>query len=61
MESMDRKYIAIYDKVKAAPDKVYNTKVYQYWLNGNGELCRAKRTDLDTAAMLEPGAIEILS
>ena len=58
---MDKKYIAIYDKTKAAPDKVYNTKVYQYWINGSGELCRAKHTDLDTTAMLEPGAIEILS
>lgn len=58
---MDKKYIAIYDKTKDATDKVYNTKVYQYWINGNGELCRAKRADLDITAMLEPGAIEILS
>lgn len=57
---MDKKYLAIYEQVKASPDKVINTKVYQYWLNGSGELCRSKRADLDTTAMLEHGAIEIL-
>lgn len=57
---MNKKYMAIYETVKASPDKVVNTKVYQYWLNGNGELCRARRSDLDTTAMLEPDAIEIL-
>jgi len=36
------------EKVMATQEKVYTTKVYQYWLNGNGELCRAKRDELDT-------------
>lgn len=35
-------------KVMATQDKVYNTKVYQYWINGSGELCRARRAELDT-------------
>ena len=39
---------AMREKVMATQEKVYNTKVYQYWLNGNGELCRAKRDELDT-------------
>ena len=39
---------AIREKVAATQEKVYNTKVYQYWLNGNGELCRARRAELDT-------------
>jgi hypothetical protein len=47
-------------KVLATPDKVYKTKVYQYWINGNGELCRARLSDLDTMAMYEDSAIEIL-
>lgn len=38
----------IREKVMATPDKVYNTKVYQYWINGNGELCRSRRDELDT-------------
>lgn len=36
------------EKVMGTEQKVYNTKVYQYWINGNGELCRAKRDELDT-------------
>ena len=36
------------DNVMATLDEVYNTKVYRYWLNGNGELCRARRAELDT-------------
>ncbi len=36
------------NKVMAADTKVYNTKVYQYWINSNGELCRARRDELDT-------------
>lgn len=39
---------AIREKVLATPDKVYSTKVFQYWINGNGELCRARKADLDT-------------
>lgn len=38
----------IREKVIAAQTKVYNTKVYQYWINGSGELCRARRGELDT-------------
>ena len=48
------------EKVMATPDKVYETKVYQYWLNSSGHLCRARLADLGTTAMLEPGAIEVL-
>ena len=51
---------AMYEKVMATPDKVYCTKMYQYWINGNGELCRARLSDLDTTAMLDSGAIEKL-
>jgi len=51
---------AIREKVNAAPDKVYSTKVYQYWLNGSGQLCRARLADLDTAAMYNDNAIQIL-
>ena len=51
---------AMRQKVMATDDKVYNTRTYQYWINGSGELCRAKRSDLDTMAMYEEGAIEIL-
>ena len=47
-------------KVMASPDWVYETKTYQYWINGSGQLCRARLADLDTTAMLEPGAIEVL-
>ena len=36
------------EKVMATPDKVYNTKKYQYWINGSGELCRARQDELDT-------------
>lgn len=39
---------AMREKVMGTQDKVYETKVYQYWLNGNGELCRARRNELDT-------------
>lgn len=47
-------------KVMATPDKIYKTSVYQYWINGSGNLCRARLEDLDTTAMLEDGAVEIL-
>lgn len=36
------------EKTLAAPDKTYRTKKYQYWINGSGELCRARINDLDT-------------
>ena len=36
------------EQVMATDTKVYNTKKYQYWINGNGELCRARRDELDT-------------
>lgn len=48
------------EKVLATPEKVYNTKKYQYWVNCNGSLCRARREDLDTIAMYDAGAIEVL-
>ena len=48
------------EKVMATDTKVYNTKKYQYWINGNDELCRARQDELDTMAMYNPGAIEIL-
>lgn len=48
------------EKVLATLDHVYVTKVYQYWINSSGQLCRARLADLDTTAMLEPGAIEVL-
>ncbi len=51
---------AIREKVNAAPDKVYNTKVYQYWINGSGQLCRARIVDLDTTKMYSENAIQIL-
>lgn len=51
---------AIREKVNATPDKVYNTKVYQYWINGSGQLCRAKLADLDTTEMYTENAIQIL-
>lgn len=35
-------------KTLATQDKVYNAKIYQYWINSNGELCRARKTELDT-------------
>ena len=47
-------------KVNAAPDKVYNTKVYQYWINGSGQLCRARLANLDTMEMYTENAIQIL-
>lgn len=37
------------EKVLKTCDKVYNTKKYQYWVNGNGELCRARQDELNTA------------
>ena len=51
---------AMREKVMATQEWVYKTKVYQYWLNGSGELCRARLSDLDTMAMYEPEAIEVL-
>lgn len=48
------------EKVLATLDHVYETKVYQYWIDSSGKLCRARLVDLDTTAMLEPGAIEVL-
>ena len=38
----------IRDKCLKTFDKVYKTRVYQYWINGNGELCRARLEELDT-------------
>ena len=51
---------AIRAKTEAAPDKVYNTRVYQYYIDAAGHLCRARRADLDTIAMLDPDAVQIL-
>lgn len=51
---------SIREKVMSSPDKVYNTKVYQYWINGNGELCRTKQENLDTMEMYNKDAIQIL-
>ena len=51
---------SIRNKVNAAPDKVYKTKVYQYWFNGSGQLCRARLADLDTTEMYNDNAIQIL-
>lgn len=36
------------EKVMQTIDKVYCTKKYQYWINGSGELCRARLDELDT-------------
>ena len=47
-------------KVMQTRGKVYCTKVYQYWINSNGHLCRARRENLDTTEMYKQGAIEIL-
>lgn len=55
-----KKYLCILRKTSAAPDKVYRTKKYQYWINGNGELCRALLANLDTMAMYDSGSIEVL-
>lgn len=38
----------IREKTMTAENKVYNTKVFQYWINGNGELARARKTELNT-------------
>ena len=38
----------IREKTIATEKKVYNTKVFQYWINGNGQLVRAKKQDLNT-------------
>ena len=38
----------IREKTVAMENKIYNTKIYQYWINGNGQLARAKKKDLDT-------------
>ena len=51
---------SIREKVMQSPEKVYNTKTYQYWINGNGELCKAKRADLDTMKMYDKDAIQII-
>jgi len=50
----------IRENVNAAPGKVYNTKLYKYWLNGSGQLCRARLADLDTTEMYNENAIQIL-
>ena len=47
-------------KVMQTLDKVYNTKVYQYWIDADGHLVRARLDNLDTVAMLDPEAIEVL-
>ena len=47
-------------KTMAAHDKVYKTKIYQYWIDANGHLCRAKLANLDTTAMYNTNAIQIL-
>lgn len=51
---------AMRERVLSAPDKVYENEVYQYWIDASGHLCRAFLDDLDTMAMYEEGAIEIL-
>lgn len=51
---------SIRKKALASYNKVYKTKVYQYWIDASGHLCRARIADLDTMAMYENGAIEIL-
>ena len=48
------------DKVLQTADKVYTTKVYQYWIDAAGHLVRARREHLDTTAMNEDGAVEEL-
>ena len=47
-------------KTIGTADKVYKTKVYQYWIDASGHLCRARLEDLDTMAMYEPDAVEVL-
>lgn len=47
-------------KVMATPDKIHTTKTFQYWIDAAGHLCRARIEDLDTTAMLEDGAVEVL-
>lgn len=60
MKMSSEKIKAMHEKVMATATKVYETKIYQYWINEDGRLCRAYLSDLDTMAMYEPGAIEIL-
>lgn len=50
----------IRQKVMQTPEKVYNTKAYQYWIDANGHLVRARVGDLDTTALLDPNAVEDL-
>lgn len=51
---------AMRKRVLSTPDKVYTNEVYQYWINGNGELLRAFVEDLDTMEMYKKGAFEII-
>lgn len=48
------------EKTLATPDKIYNTRVYQYYIDASGHLCRVRRKDLDTISMYSPDAVEIL-
>ena len=50
----------IRQKVMQTPDKVYNTKIYQYWINAYGHLVRARLVYLDTMAMLDAETVEDL-
>lgn len=36
------------EKTLATIDKTYRTKKYLYWVNGAGELCRARLDELGT-------------
>lgn len=58
MKLTDRKKMR--EKVLATPGKHYETKTYQYWIDNNGSLCRARLTHFDTMAMYNDWAIEVL-
>lgn len=60
MKMSSEKIKAMHEKVMATATGVYKTKIYQYWINGDGHLCRAYLSGLDTMAMYEPDAIEVL-
>ena len=47
-------------KVLKTDNYVYHTKAYQYWLDPGGHLVRARLSDIDTMAMYEQDAIEVL-
>ena len=47
-------------KVLESDNKTYTTKIYQYWIDGNGHLKRARKQDLDTMEIYKENAIEIL-